>query len=98
MVKRTDGTAKEESKETMGFVAEKSKGDSVPFGTRLSRGKSSVLYLCEGPGSRGWIVQWEVRSIPGSFDAKDGRPHLWMMGVLSIKDGPALRANAAAGP
>jgi hypothetical protein len=26
---------KEESKETIGFVAEESKGDSVPFGTRL---------------------------------------------------------------
>ena len=43
MVKRTDGTAKEESKETMGFVAEKSKGDSVPFGTRLSS-ESLVCY------------------------------------------------------
>ncbi len=43
MVKRTDGTAKEESKETMGFVAEKSKGDSVPFGTGLC-GQSLVCY------------------------------------------------------
>ena len=36
MVKRTNDAAQEESKETVGFVAEDSKGDSVPFGTRLS--------------------------------------------------------------
>ena len=35
MVKRTNDAAQEESKETVGFVAEDSKGDSVPFGTRL---------------------------------------------------------------
>ena len=43
---------KEESKETGGFVAEDSKGDSVPFGTRLSPGKSSVLYLYPKAGSK----------------------------------------------
>ena len=36
MVKRTDDAVQEESKETGGFVVEDSKGDSVPFGTRLS--------------------------------------------------------------
>ena len=66
--------------------------------TRLSRGKSSVLYLCEDTGSRGWKHHTGVRSISGFVDVRDGRPHSWMMGVLSIKDGPALRANAAAGP
>ena len=43
MVKRTNDAAQEESKETVGFVAEDSKGDSVPFGTRLS-GESLVCY------------------------------------------------------
>ena len=33
----------EESKETLGFAAEDSKGDSVPFGTRLSS-ESLVCY------------------------------------------------------
>ena len=32
---RTTGEEKEKSKEILGFVAEDSKGDSVPFGTRL---------------------------------------------------------------
>ena len=32
---RTAGEEKEDSKETIGFVAEDSNGDSVPFGTRL---------------------------------------------------------------
>ena len=32
---RTAGEEKEKSKEILGFVAEDSKGDSVPFGTRL---------------------------------------------------------------
>ena len=32
---RTAGEEKEDSKETIGFVAEDSKGDRVPFGTRL---------------------------------------------------------------
>ena len=32
---RTAGEEKEESKETIGFVVEDSKGDRVPFGTRL---------------------------------------------------------------
>ena len=52
----------EESKETLGFVAEDSKGDSVPFGTRLSveslvcytfirKPESSVLYLYPKAGS-----------------------------------------------
>ncbi len=36
MVKRTNDAAQEESKETVGFVAEDAKGDSVLFGTRLS--------------------------------------------------------------
>ena len=35
-VQGTNDAAQEESKETVGFVAEDSKGDSVPFGTRLS--------------------------------------------------------------
>jgi len=34
-VGRTAGEEKEDSKETIGFVAEDSKGDRVPFGTRL---------------------------------------------------------------
>ena len=33
---RTAGEEKEEFKETIGFVEEDSKGDSVPFDTRLS--------------------------------------------------------------
>jgi len=61
VVKSTDGTAKEESKETMGFVAEESKGDSVPFGTRLC-GQSLVCYtfikkLC---GSRGYSQFFDI--------------------------------------
>ena len=35
-VGRTAGEEKVDSKETIGFVAEDSKGDRVPFGTRLS--------------------------------------------------------------
>ena len=35
----------EESKETLGFAAEDSKGDSVPFGTRLCRQSLVCLYL-----------------------------------------------------
>ena len=41
------GCYSEESKETGGFATGASKGDGVPFGTRLSLGKSSVLYLYE---------------------------------------------------
>ena len=60
--------------------------------------ESLVCYtFAKVPGAGDGSYDVKVRSIPGSFDAKDGRPHLWM-GVLSIKDGPALRANAAAGP
>ena len=54
-VGRTAGEEKEDSKETIGFVAEDSKGDRVPFGTRLSvesLGKSSVLYLYPKAGSK----------------------------------------------
>ena len=40
---RTTGEEKEKSKEILGFVAEDSKGDSVPFGTRLCK-QSRVCY------------------------------------------------------
>ena len=34
---------------------------SIPVGTRLSSGKSSVLYLCGADGSRNCSTPWKVR-------------------------------------
>ena len=34
---------------------------SIPVGTRLSLGKSSVLYLCGADGNRNCSTPWKVR-------------------------------------
>ena len=52
MVKRTNDAAQEESKETVGFVAEDSKGGQRSFWHTTFRGKSSVLYLYPKAGSK----------------------------------------------
>ena len=46
-VGRTAGEEKEESKETIGFVAGDSKGGQRPFWHTTFQGKSSVLYFYE---------------------------------------------------
>ena len=52
-VGRTAGEEKEESKENIGFVVEDSKGDRVPFGTRLCW-QSLVCYtFIRKPGCEG---------------------------------------------
>ena len=51
-VGRTAGEEKEDSKETIGFVAEDSKGGQRSFWHTTFRGKSSVLYLYPKAGSK----------------------------------------------
>ena len=53
----TAGEEKEESKETVGFVAEDSKGGQRPFWHTTFPGKSSVLYLYEADRIRKRVLR-----------------------------------------
>ena len=69
-VGRTAGEEKEDSKETIGFVAEDSKGDRVPFGTRLSV-ESLVCYTFMKQTEYGnGMHHFDARSISVLFCAK----------------------------